>query len=358
MIIVRKLEVDGYEDVRKIEAPRFRAWIAVHDTTLGPALGGCRVRPYASEQEALSDVLRLAEAMTLKSSLAGLPLGGGKMVVQADPRQIDEEMLRGIAMAVETFGGRYIVAEDMGTTPSHMAVISRWTKHVAHSHEGGNPAPATAFGVLVGMDAWSLHRDGRPVGSHTTVAVQGTGAVGSRLVSMLADRGVRLIVADVDVIRAKEVAASVSGRTEVEVVTPDRVLETECDILAPCAVGSVVDGRRARTIRCRAVVGSANNQLAAPGVLDILGERGIDYLPDFLVNAGGVCHVWFESGVRSCVYEVAALIHGIQARALEVLRRADAGEGTTHEIAVRMAMDRIRRHRPGGTASVDVTVRG
>jgi leucine dehydrogenase len=283
-----------YEQVVFFHDPRteLRAIVAVHSTTLGPALGGTRFYPFASEADALRDVLRLARGMTYKAAAAGLDLGGGKAVIIGDPKRIkSEELLRAYGRFIETLGGRYVTAEDIGTDREDMDMIRRETRYVTGvSPElggSGDPSPVTAYGVLLGMhacaeEAWQDHSlKGR------RVAVQGVGKVGYHLVKHLVEEGATVVASDVDVDNLARAVRDFG----VETADPETIHAVDCDIFAPCALGGVINDRTLRELRCRVVAGSANNQLLAPEHGEALAEMGIVYAPDYVINAGGLINV-------------------------------------------------------------------
>jgi leucine dehydrogenase len=274
------------------KATGLRAIIAVHDTTLGPALGGCRMYPYASEDDAIVDVLRLARGMTYKAAASGLNLGGGKSVIIGDPRTGKSEALfRSFGRYIETLGGRYIVAEDVGTSTEDANFIRVETGHVVGVDVtrggSGDPSPFTALGVLQGMRACVDEVFGTTSLEGRTVAVQGVGHVGYHLCRLLHEAGARLIVADVD--------ADALGRAVREfgakAVEPDEILTVPCDVYAPCALGATVNDASIPKLRCRIIAGSANNVLLEARHGEALAERGILYAPDYVINAGGLINV-------------------------------------------------------------------
>jgi glutamate dehydrogenase/leucine dehydrogenase len=272
-----------------------RAIIAIHSTALGPALGGTRFRPYAAEEDALLDVLRLARAMSYKAAAAGLDLGGGKAVVNGDPGAVrSEALLRSYGRVVESLGGRYITAEDVGTTVEDMAVVAQETRHVVGRsvEEGGlgDPSPSTALGVLVSMKAALAHL-GDDTLEGRTIAVSGLGKVGAVLVRMLLDEGAVVAVADIDEERVDHAARDFGAKP----MSTAEIHRLDCDVFAPCALGGVLEPNVIAELSCRAVVGAANNQLATPECADLLGARGIAYVPDFVANAGGRAR-WRKSG--------------------------------------------------------------
>ncbi len=328
-----------------------RTIIAIHSSALGPALGGTRFYPYESEEAALTDVLRLSKGMTYKSAAAGLDLGGGKAVIIGDPSTMkSERLLRAYGNIVASLGGRYITAEDVGTTPADMAMISRETEWVAglpaELGGSGDPSPATARGVMNAMRAvaeylWdSEDLEGR------TVAVQGVGKVGANLVERLTKAGASTVVADVDQ-AALDAVASAHGSA---IVGLDEIYEVECDFFAPCALGASLNARTIPRLVCAAVVGSANNQLEVDEDADRLVARGITYAPDFVVNAGGIINVAVGIGGYE-VRRAATAIDNIQVAVADVLRTASDRGINPHLAAVEVAQERIdrigslRRHR-------------
>ena len=269
-----------------------RAIIAIHSTRLGPALGGTRFYPYLSEEAALTDVLRLARGMTYKAAVAGLDLGGGKAVILGDPGvDKSEGLLRAYARFVDSLGGRYLTAEDVGTTQADMDLIRRETTYVTGGSEerggSGDPSAATAYGVLWAMKAVARHlwADTALAGRH--VVVSGVGKVGSILVRSLVEEQARVSVADVDGAAVARVAADFG----VEAVPAATAHATECDIWSPCALGGCLSASTIPELRCAAVVGSANNQLADPSSAKLLDDAGILYATDYVVNAGGVINI-------------------------------------------------------------------
>lgn len=287
--------LDGeYEQVVFFHDPPtgLRAIVAVHSTTLGPSLGGTRFYPFHSEDEALRDVLRLARGMTFKAAAAGLDLGGGKAVIIGDPKRIkSEELLRAYGRFIETLGGRYVTAEDVGTDRVDMDVIRRETRYVTGvSPElggSGDPSSVTAYGVFLGMkacaeEAWQEHTlEGRKV------AVQGVGKVGYHLVKHLVEAGTKVVVSDVDV----DAVARAVRDFQVETADPDKIHAEECDIFAPCAMGGMIRDDTIPELKCTVVAGSANNQLERPEHGEALAALGILYAPDYVLNAGGLINV-------------------------------------------------------------------
>ncbi|HUE77704.1 MAG TPA: Glu/Leu/Phe/Val dehydrogenase dimerization domain-containing protein [Longimicrobiales bacterium] len=292
------------------------AWIfiAVHDRTLGMAMGGCRLRVYAAPEDGLRDAQRLAGGMTLKWAGIEFPFGGGKAVL-AVPRPLvgaeREGLLLRFGSLVEGLGGMYGTGVDLGTTPADMAVVGRRTSRVAgrppEAGGAGDPGPWTALGVYEGMRSAAARALGSEDLAGRTVLVQGVGGVGTPLVRLLSEAGAIILVNDVDASRARTVAKSVGAST----VAPEAVYDTDCDIFAPCAVGGVINERTVARLRCKVVAGSANNQLESEADAARLAGREILYVPDFIVNAGGaVAHGileflhWPESEVEPRVRRI------------------------------------------------------
>src|SRR5437667_668830 len=261
-----------------------RGIVAIHSTALGPSLGGTRFYPFRSEEDALRDVLRLSRGMTYKAAAAGLDLGGGKAVIIGDPKRIkSEELLRAYGRFIETLGGRYITAEDIGTARDDMDIIRRETRYVtgvAPEFGGsGDPSPVTAWGVYLGMvacceEAWQEHSvEGR------RVAVQGVGKVGYHLVKHLVENGASVVVSDVDV----DTVARAVRDFGMETAEPEKIHAQECDIFAPCVLGGIIRDDTIPELKCRVVAGSANNQLERPEHGEALADLGLRYAPDYVL---------------------------------------------------------------------------
>ncbi|MGH2717003.1 MAG: Glu/Leu/Phe/Val family dehydrogenase [Actinomycetota bacterium] len=267
-----------------------RAIIAIHSTALGPALGGSRCWHFASEEAALTDVLRLAKAMSYKNAAAGLDLGGGKAVIFAPPVKT-EELLRAYGRFIDTLGGRYITAEDVGTTGDDMDMIhreTRWVTGISPAYGGsGDPSPATAYGVMQGLRAVALELWDDESLAGRRFAVQGVGKVGHALVGHLTQAGAEVVVSDVNQDHVDRAVADFG----VEAVAPERIQSVACDVFAPCALGGVINDDTIPELACKAVAGAANNQLLRPAHAEALAQRGILYTPDFIINAGGVINV-------------------------------------------------------------------
>lgn len=265
-----------------------RAIIAIHDTRLGPALGGCRYLAYPDDDSALRDAIRLARGMSYKAALAGLPHGGGKAVILRPAHVLDRAALfEAFGRMVETLGGRYITAVDSGTSSLDMDCVALHTRHVTSTQAAGDPSPCTALGVFAGIRASALARLGSDDLEGLRIAVQGLGNVGYALAEQLAAAGADLLVSDLDPGRVQLAVEQLGAHP----VASDALLTTPCDILAPCGLGGVLNAQSAPQLRCAVVAGAANNQLASPDIADLLEARGILYAPDYVINSGGLIHV-------------------------------------------------------------------
>ncbi|MFQ5966202.1 MAG: Leu/Phe/Val dehydrogenase [Acidimicrobiia bacterium] len=347
MAVFEKIGLPGHELVLfgQDQASGLRTIVAVHDTTLGPALGGVRFYPYESEEAALYDVLRLSEAMTLKNSITGLDLGGGKSVILGDFREHKTEaLLEEFGKVVESLDGRYITAEDIGTTPHDMTVVGRHTQWALGRSRNvggsGDPSPATARGLLASARAVLQHLNGSPGFHGRRIAIQGVGKVGFDYARRLSEEGAELVVTDMYP-PAIERAVEDLGAKAVE---PEEIYSVPCDIFAPCALGAVLNDQTIPQLRCAAVVGSANNQLHEDRHAKDLADRGILYAPDFVVNAGGVINVAVELGGYD-IERAGARIDKISDTLLRVLETASDEGLQPHEAAVEMANRRIEEVR-------------
>jgi len=266
-------------------AAGYRGVIAIHSTAAGPAVGGTRFWSYATEEAAVTDALRLSRGMTYKNAMADLPLGGGKSVILRDGEPLDRETLfRAHGRFIAQLGGRYITAEDVGTSPADMAFIRQETEHAAGLGSTGDPSPWTARGALRAVQAAALHRWGSDDLTGRTVALQGCGNVGEQLARGLREAGARLVVTDVDSGRIRRVVEATGARA----VAPEEIYGEAADVFAPCALGGVLNPETIPRLRVEIVAGAANNQLLTPEDGDRLAERGITYAPDYVANAGGV----------------------------------------------------------------------
>lgn len=340
MKIFELMEEHDYEQLVfcQDKATGLKAIIAIHDTTLGPALGGTRIWDYETEEEAIIDALRLARGMTLKNSAAGLNLGGGKTVIMGDPKKIKSEaFFRSFGRYVEGLSGRYITAEDMNTTTQDMAWINDETDYVVGLEgKSGNPSPVTALGVFRGIQAACNEVYGSDDLQGKVVALQGAGAVGYTVCKHLHEAGAKLIITDI----RKESIKRIVDDFGATAVAPDEIYSVECDVFAPCAMGAVLNDFSIEQLKCKIVGGSANNQLAEDRHAKMLEDKGILYVPDFVINGGGVINVYEEiKGYNekralsraSAIYDTCKKIFAI----------AKEEKITTAEAADRMANQRI-----------------
>jgi leucine dehydrogenase len=329
-----------------------RAIIAVHDTTLGPGLGGIRMWTYPSDEAALTDVLRLSEGMTYKNSLAGLPLGGGKTVVLGDPRtDKTPEKFRALGRFIDRLGGVYLAAEDVGTTTEDAEQVRTQTQYITglpvDQGGSGDPSPMTAWGVFRGIRAALAEAglgDGY-LGIH--VAVQGAGHVGSLLAGHLLEAGATVTVADIHEDRLAPLQALGAA-----VAPADRIHEIDCDVYAPCALGAVIRPETVERLRCKVVAGAANNQLADASMGDELKRRGIVYAPDFAINAGGVINIGEELSGEGYDPERARLsVERIEQTLADVFDRAGRDGVAPGRAAEQMARERITAARAAAAAA-------
>ncbi len=325
-------------------ASGLRAVVAIHDTRLGPALGGCRFLPYAREEDALIDALRLARGMTYKAALADLPHGGGKSVlIRPDGPHFDRaQLFMAFGRFVDDLGGHYITAEDSGTGLEDMEIIRSVTRHVTgvdQAHGGsGDPSPFTALGVRRGIEACVKLRLGRDTLEGLHVAVQGVGHVGYHLCKELATAGAKLSVADVDALKAERAHREL-GAT---VVPLDEIFAIPCDVLAPCALGSALNDQTIPRIRASIIAGAANNQLAEPRHGDDVNARGILYAPDYAINAGGLINVAAEvSGYDADLARARTL--RIHDTILEIGERSRKTGTPTYRVADLMVEEKLAR---------------
>jgi leucine dehydrogenase len=337
----------GYGEIhlKRDQASGLEAIIAVHDTRLGPALGGCRFIHYASEEEAVTDALRLARGMTYKAALAGLDHGGGKSVIVKPYRRFDRTALfRAFGRFVEALRGHYITAEDSGTSIEDMDVIRSVTKHVTGvdpSHGGsGDPSPFTALGVRRGIEACVHFALGRNTLDGIHVAVQGVGHVGYHLCRELHTQGAKLTVADVDPLKAERAQREFGA----SIARLDDIFDVECDVFSPCALGSALNRDTVPRLHCRIVAGAANNQLAEPVMGEALMQRGIVYAPDYAINAGGLVNVAQEY-VGYDAEKARTRTMKIYDTILEIAERARKAMTPTDEIANKMVEERLSNVR-------------
>ncbi|AJY76023.1 Leu/Phe/Val dehydrogenase [Paenibacillus beijingensis] len=341
------MDKDDYEEVLFCKDKRsgLKAIIAIHDTTLGPALGGTRMWAYGSEEEALEDVLRLAKGMTYKNAISGLNLGGGKTVIIGNPRtDKSEAMLRAFGRYIQSLNGRYITAEDVGTTVEDMDTIHQETDYVTGISPGfgssGNPSPATAYGVYQGMKAAAKEAFGFDSLAGKTIAVQGVGNVAFNLCRYLHEEGAYLIVTDIN----NEAVRQAVEKFRAVAVDPEDIYDVHCDIYAPCALGGTINDETIPRLKAKVVAGSANNQLKEARHGDRLHKMGIVYAPDYVINAGGVINIADElNGYnKDRAFKKIGEIYGTLNRIFDISR----AEGIPpHAAADRLAEQRIDQLR-------------
>lgn len=345
-VVLGRMEQHDHEEVLFCfdRATGLKAIIAIHDTTLGPALGGTRMWPYASEAEALNDVLRLSRGMTYKSALAGLDLGGGKAVIIGDARtQKTEAMFRRFGQFVESLNGRYITAEDVGMSTTEMVNIRKETRNVAGLPEemggSGDPSPVTAYGVYCGMKAAAKQAYGSDDLRNRKVSIQGGGNVGRYLAGYLVKDGAKVFITD---IHDDKLAVIKAEHTAVTLVKPEEVYDLDVDIYSPCALGATVNDDTLKRLKCSVIAGAANNQLADESVHGkAVMKKGILYAPDFLINAGGIINCAWERkgynrkaalGQTEAIYDTALRIFKASAD-LDIPTYLAANQAAEHRIS-------------------------
>jgi leucine dehydrogenase len=338
--LFEQMQTLGHEQVLLSHDPScgYFGIIAIHDTTLGPALGGTRFWQYASTEEAVTDALRLSRGMTYKSAVAGINLGGGKSVIIGDNKRPDREALfRAHGRFVETLGGRYITAEDIGTSPADMEYIKLETDHVAGLLGlSGDPSPVTAYGVYVGMKAAAKFHWGSDVLSGKRVAVQGAGKVAYHLMQHLHAEGTEIIVTDIDTDKVKRAMQAFGARS----VLPDVIYDQDADIFSPNALGATINDETLPRLKVEIIAGGANNQLAEDRHGDILEQRGIVYAPDYVINGGGVINVYGELN-RWPVERAKKKAGEIYETLLRIFEMAKRERIPTYRAADRLAQQRI-----------------
>lgn len=342
--VIENMAINDHEQVVfcQDQATGLKAIIAIHNTTLGPALGGTRMWMYNNEMEALNDVLRLSRGMTFKAAISGLNLGGGKAVIIGDSyTQKSEALFRRFGKFVESLSGKYITAEDVGISPQDMEYVAMETKHVSglpiSLRGSGDPSPVTAYGVYMGMKAAAKEQYGSDNLGGKKIAVQGVGHVGETLVKHLAKEGAILTLSDINEERVNTVAKTY-GATVVE---GDAIYDVDMDIYAPCALGATVNDDTISRLKCSIIAGAANNQLKDEIIHgEALKEKGVLYAPDFLINAGGLINVYRE--VENISQERAMeLTENIYNTTLGIFKTANEENRTTHAAALEMAKRRV-----------------
>ena len=342
-------EYDQHEQVAFHRDPEtgLKAIIAVHSTRLGCGLGGCRMWPYATDAEALYDVLRLSRGMTYKAALAGLPQGGGKSVILGDPRKDKTpELMRAMGRFVDQFGGKYVVAEDSGTAVADIHTLAEVTKHSGGladaasmaAGRNGDPSPATAYGTFVGLKAAVKHRLGRDDLKGLKVAIQGVGNVGYRLAKYLHEAGAELWVTDIHFPSVDRAVQDFRAKA----VSMEQIFALDVDVFAPCALGAILNDHTLPLIKAPVIAGAANNQLASPRHGEVLMQRGILYAPDYAINAGGIIEIYHEThgydeaGARAHLDRIGTTL-------TQIFERAASEKKPTHVIADRLAEEIFRK---------------
>jgi leucine dehydrogenase len=342
MDLFSKMEEYDYEQLILCQDKNtgLKAIIAIHDTTLGPALGGTRICEYESDEDAIEDALRLARGMTYKNAAAGLNLGGGKAVIIGDPKKIKSEALfRAFGRFVEGLNGRYITGEDMNATQQDASYINCETDYIVGLETGsGNPSPVTAYGVFKGIQAAVNEVFGSDDLTGKTVAIQGLGAVGRRLAERLHEAGAKLYVTTRDKAKIDKAVSELNATA----VGPDEIYGVECDVFSPCARGAIINDKTINQFKCKIIAGAANNQLAESRHGDMLHEKGILYVPDYIINSGGVINIIDDISGREYNRENAmkntARIYDSCKKVFEIAKRDNI---PTHKAADIMAEERI-----------------
>lgn len=321
------------------------AIIAIHNTNLGSAVGGCRMYPYANSDQALNDVLRLSRGMTYKSAMADLPLGGGKSVIIGDPRKDKRPaLLHAMGEFIDSLGGKYITAEDSGTSVEDMRIIREKTRYVSgidkNSKYKGDPSPSTALGVFKGIQASVKYKLGLDELTGVRVAIQGVGHVGYYLTELLVDAGAKVFVADIN---EENVDRVVTGFGAI-VVSPDDIAGIEVEVFSPCAMGAVINDNTLQSLYAPIVAGAANNQLAEARHGEILYKRGILYAPDFVINAGGIIDVHYQTtrpdqeAMNNHIFRIGDTLTGI-------FQRSEEKGLSTHTVAEQIAKEKFSLHK-------------
>jgi len=345
-MMITELSVSGHDHERLVSctAGDYHGLISIHSTRLGPAIGGTRLWQYRNEQEAITDVLRLARGMTYKNALAGIPFGGGKSIILKPDGPIDREAIfRAHGRFVETFGGRYITAEDVGSSPDDMEYVRKETQHVAGLMSGsGNPSPVTARGVFRAMQAAAKYVWGSDALAGRTVAIQGCGSVGYYLASYLHEAGASLIVTDVDTAKVERVVNEFGATA----VTAESIYGADANVFAPCALGGVINDQTVAVLKAEIVAGAANNQLLEPRHGDELAARNILYAPDYAANSGGVIN-----GCRDLLgwdsAQAAAKVDEIYDTLYNIFLMSEAEGIPTYKAADRLAEERLHATEGG-----------
>jgi leucine dehydrogenase len=344
-LVLKEIEVPGYERVVHVknEQVGLNALISIHSLGMGPSLGGTRIFPYANFDSALEDVLRLSRGMTYKSAATECGWGGGKSVIIADPKKNKtEELLLSFGQAVNLLKGDYICAEDVGCTPEDVMVISRATPYVVglpHEKSSGDPGPFTAWGTYRGIQSVLKKINQSDSVEGKVIAIQGLGSVGSVLTEILFWNGAKLIVSDIDGEKCNRFAR----QFDAQIVSPEEILKVPCDVLAPCAMGGIINTQTIPFLRCGAIAGCANNQLLRDSDADAVAKRGILYAPDFVINAGGLINVTHEletSGYNPAMAR--SKTHKLFDQLMVIYDIAEQNRCSTHQAAVSLCDYRLK----------------
>jgi leucine dehydrogenase len=347
-MIFEKIRLDGFEQIVFCNDPSLglKAIIAIHSTVLGPATGGCRMWDYTTEIEALTDVLRLSQGMTYKASISGLNWGGGKAIIWGDPKKDKSKaMLERFGEFVDRLGGNYITAKDVGIGAEDLRLIKNKTSHVlgieGEKNSSGDPSPATAWGVYHGMKAAADFAFQAKSLKGLKVALQGLGSVSYYLLEHLAADGAKIVGCDIDPAMIKRA----TEKYDIEITTPDKIYDVECDIFAPSALGASINAESLPRLKAKVVAGAANNQLATPEEGYELLRRGIVYAPDYAINAGGLINIYHEDPIRGGYSRTRAFEHAAEVGKTikEILERAHSEKLPSHMVANRMAEERISK---------------
>ena len=341
---IKEIPTPGYEKVieAKDAESGLHCLIAIHDTTLGPSLGGARIYPYKNEEDALEDVLRLSKGMTYKSAIVENGFGGGKSVIIANPKKDKTDaLLEAFGLVIDTLKGKYIVAEDVGSSVEDMMVIRRQTPYVAAlptEKSSGDPSRFTAWGVFRGMQAMAMKLWKSPSLRNKSIAIQGLGHVGSRLADLLFWEGAKLAFSDVDEEHVRKLARELGA----DIVPPDEILTFPCDILSPCAMGGTLSKKTIPNLKCQAIAGSANNQLLEKGDGRRIKDRGILYAPDFVINAGGIINASAEFDKGGYDPKLSRdRVNKIYDTLLEIFVRSEVEDKTPNRCATDLAKDKL-----------------
>jgi len=351
MSVFSHREFDNHQQIAFFNDKKtgLKAIIAVHNTNLGPALGGCRMWPYATDEEALTDVLRLSKGMTYKSALANLKLGGGKAVIIGDPRtEKSDDLLYAMGDFIEGLGGRYITAEDSGTSVPDILKISQRTSYISGvdkaSNHGGDPSPSTAYGLFVSLREAVTYKLKRGNLEGLKVAIQGLGNVGYRLAEYLHKAGAELYVSDIVQANVDRAVRELNATA----VAGEQIFSLDVDVFSPCALGAAINDQSIEQLKASIVAGAANNQLATTAHGQILHDRGVLYAPDYVVNAGGIVDVCYQRKMLNSDYsaenyvtDLAAKVEGIGATLKEIFVRSEAEDVPTFVVADRIAEERF-----------------